>query len=81
MPAETLECQHAQVENSGQCRGGTRRFCHQATGDFSVEVECLLSLGAERVAWHRYPEDPDFVVLADSDGNRFCIVDLSHEDR
>ncbi|HEX4660999.1 MAG TPA: hypothetical protein VH307_26715 [Streptosporangiaceae bacterium] len=26
-----------------------------------------------------YPDDPDFVVLADPDGNRFCIVDLSHE--
>jgi len=27
-----------------------------------------------------YPDDPDFVVLADPDGNRFCIVDLGHED-
>ena len=60
--------------------GGRHRFCHQATGDFSVKVECLLSLGAERIAWDRYPEDPDFVVRADPDGNRFCIVDLSHED-
>ena len=23
--------------------------------------------------------DPDFVVLADPDGNRFCIVDLGHD--
>ena len=38
----------------------------------------LVSLGAERVDWDRYPDDPDFVVLADPDGNRFCIVDLSH---
>jgi hypothetical protein len=22
--------------------------------------------------------DPDFIVLADPDGNRFCIADLSH---
>jgi catechol 2,3-dioxygenase-like lactoylglutathione lyase family enzyme len=42
------------------------------------EVERLVSLGAERVDWDRYPDDPDFVVLADSDGNRFCVVDLSH---
>jgi hypothetical protein len=35
--------------------------------------------------WHKssrkrdsYPDDPDFVVLADPDGNRFCIVDLAH---
>ena len=44
-----------------------------------AEVARLVSLGAERVDWDRYPDDPDFVVLADPDGNRFCIVDLSHE--
>ena len=38
-----------------------------------------MSLGALRVAWDRYPGDPDFIVLADTEGNRFCIVDLSHE--
>jgi catechol 2,3-dioxygenase-like lactoylglutathione lyase family enzyme len=43
------------------------------------EVARLVSLGAERVDWDRYPHDPDFVVLADPDGNRFCIVDLSHD--
>ena len=43
------------------------------------EVARLVSLGAERVEWDRYPEDPDFVVLADPDGNRFCVVDLGHE--
>jgi catechol 2,3-dioxygenase-like lactoylglutathione lyase family enzyme len=47
----------------------------------AVEVERLISLGAERVEWDRYPDDPDFVVLADLDGNRFCIVDLNHEYR
>jgi catechol 2,3-dioxygenase-like lactoylglutathione lyase family enzyme len=45
-----------------------------------AETERLLSLGAQRVDWDRYPEDPDFVVLADPDGNRFCIVDLTHND-
>lgn len=39
----------------------------------------LVSLGARRVDWDSYPQDPDFIVLADPDGNRFCIVDLSHE--
>jgi catechol 2,3-dioxygenase-like lactoylglutathione lyase family enzyme len=43
------------------------------------EVERLIELGAERVDWDRYPNDPDFVVLADPEGNRFCIVDLSHQ--
>src|SRR5215469_15541579 len=32
----------------------------------------------ERLVWDLYPEDPDFVVLADPDGNRFCIIDTSH---
>jgi catechol 2,3-dioxygenase-like lactoylglutathione lyase family enzyme len=45
----------------------------------AAETERLVSLGAERVDWDSYPDDPDFVVLADPDGNRFCIVDLGHE--
>ena len=46
-----------------------------------AEVDRLVSIGADRVAWDSYPDDPDFVVLADPDGNRFCVVDLSHEDQ
>ena len=42
------------------------------------EIDRLLALGATRVAWP-YPSDPDFVVLADPEGNRFCIVDASHK--
>ncbi len=38
------------------------------------EIDRLVSLGATRVPWD-YPPDPDFVVLADPEGNRFCIVD------
>ena len=45
----------------------------------AAEVERLVSLGAQHIDWKRYPADPDFVVLADPEGNRFCIVDLSHE--
>jgi hypothetical protein len=41
----------------------------------------LVSLGATRVDWDRFPDDPDFIVLADTEGNRFCIVDLGHEYR
>lgn len=42
------------------------------------EIERLVSLGAGRVDWDRYPDDPDFVVLADPDGNRFCVIDAAH---
>jgi catechol 2,3-dioxygenase-like lactoylglutathione lyase family enzyme len=44
----------------------------------AAEAERLIGLGAQRAEWDLYPDDPDFVVLADPDGNRFCIVDLSH---
>jgi predicted enzyme related to lactoylglutathione lyase len=44
----------------------------------AAEVQRLVGLGAEQVDWDSYPEDPDFVVLADTEGNRFCIVDTSH---
>jgi hypothetical protein len=43
--------------------------------DQAAEVARLVALGAERVDWDLYPEDPDFVVLADPDGNRFCVID------
>lgn len=41
------------------------------------EADRLIALGATKVAWD-YPDDPDFVVLADTEANLFCIVDLSH---
>lgn len=41
------------------------------------EVDRLVGLGARRVVWD-YPADPDFVVLADTEGNRFCVVDAGH---
>ncbi|MFL1905361.1 VOC family protein [Streptomyces tauricus] len=47
--------------------------------DQAAEVERLVSLGAQRVDWDLYPEDPDFVVLADPDGNHFCVIDTARE--
>ncbi|GGV32105.1 hypothetical protein GCM10010495_56020 [Kitasatospora herbaricolor] len=44
----------------------------------AAEVERLVGLGAVRVDWDSYPEDPDFVVLADPEGNRFCVIDTAH---
>jgi predicted enzyme related to lactoylglutathione lyase len=44
------------------------------TGDQAAEIDRLLSLGASRVDWQDYPEGADFVVLADTEGNRFCVV-------
>ncbi|WP_329204754.1 VOC family protein [Streptomyces sp. NBC_00683] len=42
-----------------------------------AEVRRLTDLGAGVIDWELYPADPDFVVLADPDGNIFCVVDLS----
>ncbi|PRX99424.1 VOC family protein [Allonocardiopsis opalescens] len=47
------------------------------TAEQQAEVERLVGLGASRVDWDSYPPEPDFVVLADPDGNLFCVVDLS----
>lgn len=41
-----------------------------------AEVERLVSLGATRVDWN-YPEDADFIVLADPTGTLFCVIDTS----
>ncbi|UFW76383.1 VOC family protein [Rhizobium sp. SU303] len=37
-----------------------------------------MSLGAQRVDW-RYPEGADYIVLADPDGNTFCVVQKEME--
>lgn len=39
------------------------------------EIDRLLALGASRVDWADYPPDADFTVLADTEGNRFCVID------
>ncbi len=41
--------------------------------DLETEVDRLVALGATRVDWV-YPDDADFVVLADTEGNLFCVI-------
>ena len=41
--------------------------------DLRTEVDRLVALGATRVDWV-YPDDADFVVLADTEGNLFCVI-------
>ncbi|KAA9111473.1 VOC family protein [Microbacterium rhizomatis] len=45
--------------------------------DQGAEIERLLALGAREVDWDGYPDDADYVVLEDTEGNRFCVVDVS----
>lgn len=45
------------------------------TDDQERHVQRLTGLGASRVEDWPYPEDADFVVLRDPDGNEFCVID------
>ncbi|WP_200896904.1 VOC family protein [Devosia soli] len=53
--------------------GRPRHHLDLYASDQEAEVERLLALGATRVV-RKYPRDADFVVLADPDGNRFCVI-------
>jgi catechol 2,3-dioxygenase-like lactoylglutathione lyase family enzyme len=43
--------------------------------DQAAEVERLIGLGASEVEWDKRPPDADYVILADPEGNRFCVID------
>jgi len=43
--------------------------------DQAAEVERLIALGATEVHWDKRPADADYVILADPEGNRFCVID------
>lgn len=43
--------------------------------DQAAEVKRLIALGATEVHWDKRPPDADYVILADPEGNRFCVID------
>jgi predicted enzyme related to lactoylglutathione lyase len=45
--------------------------------DQAGEVDRLVALGATKVEWARRPADADYVILADPEGNRFCVIDTT----
>jgi catechol 2,3-dioxygenase-like lactoylglutathione lyase family enzyme len=47
------------------------------TEDQAGEVKRLIGLGATEVHWDKRPADADYVILADPEGNRFCVVDVT----
>lgn len=47
------------------------------TEDQAGEVRRLIALGATEVHWDKRPPDADYVILADPEGNRFCVVDAA----
>ncbi len=45
--------------------------------DQAAEVKRLIALGATEVHWSKRPPDADYVILADPEGNRFCVIDTT----
>lgn len=42
--------------------------------DQTRQVQRLIGLGATEVHWDKRPSDADYVILADPEGNRFCVI-------
>jgi catechol 2,3-dioxygenase-like lactoylglutathione lyase family enzyme len=45
------------------------------TDDQAAEIVRLKGLGATEVHWAKRPANADYVIMADPEGNRFCVVD------
>ncbi|GGR14972.1 VOC family protein [Deinococcus ruber] len=73
VPTQGTGPQLALKQVSSEAENHRRHHLDLYTADQGAEVERLLSLGAVRVDW-RYEPGADYVVLADLDGNRFCVV-------
>ncbi len=69
----------------GNQSGHTRRRPRHGTPNaeytehpFEVSTEApAAALGATEVHWDKRPADADYMVLADPEGNRFCVVDAN----
>jgi catechol 2,3-dioxygenase-like lactoylglutathione lyase family enzyme len=55
-------------------RGANRVHLDLYADDQAAEVARIERLGGTRVRDWPYPEDADFVVMRDLDGNEFCVV-------
>lgn len=58
-----------------QPRESVRVHVDLYTSQQAEHVGRLVGLGATRVDDWPYPQDADFVVLRDPDGNEFCVID------
>jgi catechol 2,3-dioxygenase-like lactoylglutathione lyase family enzyme len=70
-PNVSLDCARSEVQIP------PRIHLDLYASDQAAEVDRLVRLGASRVEWSRRPPDADYVILADPEGNRFCVVDAS----
>lgn len=58
----------------GGSHNRTRHHLDLYASDQAAEIERLLALGATRPA-RSYPDDADYIILEDPDGNAFCVID------
>lgn len=70
-PNVSLDLHHAEVQVP------PRIHLDLYTDDQAGEVKRLIALGATEVHWSKRPSDADYVILADPEGNRFCVIDTS----
>lgn len=73
-PAEGRGVQLALKQVGSEANSSPRHHLDLYSSDQAAEVERLLGLGASHVEWD-YEDGADYVVLADPDGNRFCVVE------
>lgn len=63
------------LQQSDAPKGGRNRLhLDLYAKDQLAEVARLESLGATRLPW-QYSPDADYIVMADPDGNEFCVID------
>ena len=73
VPREGPGVQLAITLVSSEAKTHQRHHLDLYATDRAAEVEQLLGLGAQQGDW-RYPKNADYIVLADPDGNKFCVV-------
>lgn len=49
--------------------------------DQQATAQLVQDLGEQLIDWADWPADPDFIVVADTEGNRFCLVDVDHPEQ
>ena len=74
VPREGSGPQLAITMVTSDARDHQRHHLDLYADDACAETARLIGLGARRVDW-RYPPEADFTVLADPDGNSFCVVE------
>lgn len=45
--------------------------------DQAAEVKRLTGLGAAVIDWSGRPDDADYIIMEDPEGNRFCVIDAA----